>query len=230
MAPRPPPKKPKQSKRKPQKGTKRASPPPTPSATYPPPLEGETRAAYDALCKYIDAGPDRSLRAVFGAKGYAKRWSVAYQWVERAAVFDDQRREERIAALAARQRETDLATAEADARLSALAAAALFSDDEPTTKGMGLIRDLWSVGRNGADNARVAAVQALARLAGIDDLRKLRHHRATAPQPAAPASTGADPAAVVDALAKYAAPEQLASLGAGLIDDPPAPEPDDGQG
>lgn len=226
MAPRPP-KKPKRKRR--QEGDKKATRA-HPASAYPPPNEGETRAAYAALCKYLDAGPDRSLRAVFPGNGNAHRWSVAHRWVERAADFDDERRDERLAALAARQRETDLATAEADARLSALAAAALFSDNEPTTQGMGLIRDLWRVGRNGADSARVSAVQALARLAGIDDLRRLRHHHATNPKPAAPTPTGADQAAVVDALAQHATTEQLAHLGADLIDDPPAPEPADGQG
>jgi hypothetical protein len=218
VAPRPPKKpKPKQKRESSEQEAPRAHP----ASAYPKPLDGETRAAYGALCRYLDAGPSRSLRSVFPKNTHAWCWSSTHRWVERAAAFDDARREERHASLAERQRETDLATAEADARLSAAATAALFSDDEPATPGMGLVRDLWRIGRAGADSARVTAIQTLARLAGIDDLRKLRHHRATAPPPPPSVSPLLTPD-VIAALDAHASGAQLDTLtGSPLVDDPP---------
>jgi len=218
VAPRPPSKKPKGEH---PRGTRNAPPVVSPGSAYPRPIEGETRAAYAALCRYLDAGPERSLRAVFRGHGHARQWSSTHRWVERAAAFDQARREERHAALAERQRETDLATAEADARLSAAAAAVLFSDSEPTAKGYGLLLDLWRIGRGGADSARVSAVQTLVDLAGIKDLRKLRHHKATAPAPPAPPPALLTPD-IIAALDAAASDSQLDRLDdAPLVDDPP---------
>ena len=219
MAPRPP----KQAR----KGATKAPQKPTPSASalapYPPRIEGETPTAYAALCTYLAAGPDRNLRGVFPGGRYtpAKTWSARNGWQARAAAWDAAVRDVRLAALQERQRETDLATAEADARLSAAAAAVLFSDDEPTAKGYGLLLDLWRIGRGGADGARVSAVQTLVDLAGIKDLRKLRHHKATAPAPPAPPPALLTPD-IIAALDAAASDSQLDRLDdAPLVDDPP---------
>lgn len=63
--------------------------------------EKETPKPYEAFCIYRDMGTQRSVRKVAEELGKSEtlifRWSSAYNWVERAAAWDDE--QDRIARL-----------------------------------------------------------------------------------------------------------------------------------
>lgn len=54
--------------------------------------EGESVKAFEAFTVYLEMGDERSIRAVSQQLDKSRtligRWSVTYQWVERAAAFD----------------------------------------------------------------------------------------------------------------------------------------------
>lgn len=59
-------------------------------------VKNETPKAFEAFCAYRDLGPGRSMREAVGvlgkASGYERvleEWSRTYDWVKRAAAFDD---------------------------------------------------------------------------------------------------------------------------------------------
>lgn len=60
-------------------------------------IEGETDKAFDAFCKYRNLGADRSIEKAFQqyqnstktVPGYWKEWSAKFDWVERAAAYDE---------------------------------------------------------------------------------------------------------------------------------------------
>lgn len=65
-------------------------------------LEGEPAAAYHSFCLYRDFGPSRKIKKVLklhelNEKKYGSwyRWSVQFEWVNRAAAFDDECEKER---------------------------------------------------------------------------------------------------------------------------------------
>ena len=55
--------------------------------------QGESTKAYAAFCVYRDMGPERSCPAVAAAVGKSgalmRRWSSRWEWVRRAAAYDD---------------------------------------------------------------------------------------------------------------------------------------------
>lgn len=207
MAPRPP-------KKKHRKDTKPAPAKPVPLIPYPPRLPTETAISYDGLCTYLDAGPDRSISAVFGPTRarIAKGWSTRNDWQARAAAWDASVRDARLAALQERQRRADLDTAEADHRLRAAATAALLDDDPfglVLPKLPPALANLGRLARAGdAPQAAIGAAKLLYVLSGIRDLRALALHRAQATPPDKEAP--ADPAVV--AALERATPEQLAAM------------------
>ncbi len=84
----------------------------------------ETSKAYEAFCIYRDMGPDRSMRATAEklgkSQGLMEGWSAKNNWVNRAALWDDEqeRKEREIAQKeqakeikAMRKRHADLANA-----------------------------------------------------------------------------------------------------------------------
>lgn len=229
----------------PRRGKKRkpkASPKPVhlPRADgYPPPLPGETRTAYAALCNYLDApASSRSLRRVFvtpGRVAQSKAWSARYHWQQRATDFDAARRAIRLEVQIQREIERDLATAEHDDRAADLAAHLLFGgrppDGDPADQP--LLYALAHLARHGTvEFARIAAIQSLVDLSGISDRRKaklqqLKASTVTQTQPAA------DLAQLVDALdARLTDAQVAAARSRPLVDDPPdpgpGPEPSDG--
>lgn len=86
--------------------------------------EGESTKAYEAFCTYRDMGRERSLSKVAAklqkSETLMGRWSGAYDWVERAAKWDDEQdriereiaqKEQAKAIKDMRKRHADLATA-----------------------------------------------------------------------------------------------------------------------
>ncbi len=229
---------------KPKRRSKKAPPAkskPEPSQSgrlsdYPPRLQGETPAAYAALCLYLDADPaNRSQRRVFTSparRQQASLWSSRYHWPDRAAAFDAAQRQARLDARLQREIERDLATSEHDDRVAALAADLLFSGRVPdalATEPQPLLYELVRIARNGhVEFARIEAVKTLVDLAGISDRRKAKLKQSSAPTITPASDVSAD---VVAALAEHATTEQLVDLcGVALVDDPPAPEPDPERG
>ena len=230
----------KKSKRPPRSGkrptkTQIADLPPQPLDDYPPRLPTETPTAYARFCVYCDQGLPRSLKRISKSPTIT-RWSSAHAWVERAAQFDAAQRKRRLDRLAEAQLERDLATLEADGRVADLARELLFGrgepdPDAPANEPAPLLHALAALGRAGhVEFARIEAIKTLFDFAGIADLRKARLQKLKAPAPP-PATTNTVTADVVSALAEHATPRQLDDLcGDAIVDDPPAPEPEQNDG
>lgn len=56
--------------------------------------DGETPKAYAAFCVYRDLGPDRSMaktgETLGKSQGLMEEWSAKYEWVKRAAAWDEE--------------------------------------------------------------------------------------------------------------------------------------------
>ena len=63
-------------------------------------VNGETTKAYEAFCLYIGMGPERSIRKVaeqlHKSSTLIGRWSRTYDWVRRAADYDEHLQEEKF--------------------------------------------------------------------------------------------------------------------------------------
>ena len=204
-----PPKPPKKQKRPPK--TPKSDIPPQPLDSYPPRLPNEPHTAYARFCQFCELQPPRSLRRWIAEKkvSTAPRWSEAFAWMHRVALFDDARRARRVQDLDATRREADLAAQEGDLRLRLRASQLL---DEAVLTHIG------ALALDADGKIATAAIKLLYRLSSIEDTRKVATLRAA--RDTAIAEALADPA-VVAALAQLS-PEKLAAMRA-----PPAPPPDE---
>lgn len=94
----------------------------------------ETTKAYEAFCAYRDMGSDRTLAKVGEQLGKSdalmERWSAKYDWVKRAAAWDDE-----LARQTARELMRDMAKTRARQRKQAL---------KMQHKGLELLKDIKS--------------------------------------------------------------------------------------
>lgn len=203
----PPPKKKPPKNRKPP----RDDLPQQPLDSFPPRLPEESHTAYARFCQFCELPPPRSLRLWVAEKKIttAPRWSVAYAWMQRVALFDDARRTRRIQDLDTMRREADLAAQEGDLRLRLRASQLL---DEAVLTHIG------NLAKDADGKVATAAIKLLYRLSSIEDTRKVATLRAA--RDTAIAEALADPA-VIAAIAQLS-PEKLAAMRA-----PQTPPPDE---